>query len=72
MAAGSNRLPAPAGLLIDRDRTVSFSFENRHFEGLAGDCIASALAALTVAWLTIALQAGRAATARPVLALRYE
>ena len=34
--------------------------------------LASAIAALAVAWLTIALQAGRAATARPVLALRYE
>ncbi|MGI9202512.1 MAG: ABC transporter permease [Woeseiaceae bacterium] len=34
--------------------------------------IASAIAALAVAWLTIALQASRAATARPVLALRYE
>ena len=34
--------------------------------------VASAIAALTVAWLTIALQASRAATARPVLALRYE
>ena len=34
--------------------------------------LASAVAALAVAWLTIALQAGRAATSRPVLALRYE
>ncbi len=34
--------------------------------------LASAVAALAVAWLTIALQASRAATARPVLALRYE
>ncbi len=34
--------------------------------------VASAVIALAVAWLTIALQAGRAATARPVLALRYE
>jgi putative ABC transport system permease protein len=33
---------------------------------------ASAVAALAVAWITIALQASRAATARPVLALRYE
>jgi sarcosine oxidase subunit alpha len=38
-------LSAPAGLLVDRERTVSFSFENRRFEGYAGDCIASALAA---------------------------
>ena len=34
--------------------------------------LVAAIAALAVAWLTIALQAGRAATARPVLALRYE
>ena len=34
--------------------------------------VASAVAALAAAWLTIALQAGRAANARPVLALRYE
>ncbi|MDH3639087.1 MAG: 2Fe-2S iron-sulfur cluster-binding protein, partial [Gammaproteobacteria bacterium] len=40
-----NRLPAPAGLLIDRERTVNFSFENRRVEGYEGDCIASALAA---------------------------
>ncbi len=34
--------------------------------------LAAALAALAVAWLTIATQAGRAARARPVMALRYE
>lgn len=34
--------------------------------------LASAFAALAAAWITIALQAGRAATSRPVLALRYE
>jgi putative ABC transport system permease protein len=34
--------------------------------------LASALAALAAAWLTIALQAGKAARSRPVLALRYE
>ena len=34
--------------------------------------VASAAVALAAAWLTIALQAGRAATARPVAALRYE
>jgi putative ABC transport system permease protein len=34
--------------------------------------LASAIVALAVAWLTIALQAGRAARARPVFALRYE
>ena len=34
--------------------------------------VAAAISALAVAWLTISLQASRAATARPVLALRYE
>ena len=43
--ANENRLPAPAGLLIDRGKPVSFSFEGRRYEGFEGDCIASALAA---------------------------
>ncbi|MEO1574381.1 MAG: hypothetical protein AAFU65_05405 [Pseudomonadota bacterium] len=34
--------------------------------------VASAVAALAVAWITIAVQASRAARARPVMALRYE
>ncbi len=34
--------------------------------------VAAGFAALAAAWLTIATQAGRAATSRPVLALRYE
>ena len=34
--------------------------------------VASALLALAAAWLTIAVQAGKAARSRPVLALRYE
>jgi putative ABC transport system permease protein len=42
------------------------------FADWAWTFIVAALAALAVAWLTIALQASRAATARPVLALRYE
>ena len=37
---GTNRLPAPAGLLLDRSRTVSFDFEGRGYEGFAGDTIA--------------------------------
>ena len=45
MTGGMNRLPAPAGQLIDRDRPVVFSFEGRRFQGFAGDTIASALAA---------------------------
>jgi len=39
-----SRLPAPAGLLIDRARPVSFRFERRDYQGFAGDTIASALA----------------------------
>ena len=34
--------------------------------------VASAVVALAVAWLTIALQARKAATSRPIMALRYE
>ena len=34
--------------------------------------IASAVAALVAAWVTIGVQAGKAARSRPVLALRYE
>ncbi|MGE5516783.1 MAG: 2Fe-2S iron-sulfur cluster-binding protein [Bacteroidota bacterium] len=41
----SNRLSAPYGALIDRDRPVTFSFEGQSVTGLAGDTIASALAA---------------------------
>ena len=41
----TGRLPAPAGLLIDRDRPVSFTFEGKPYQGFAGDTIASALAA---------------------------
>ena len=39
------RLPAPYGLLIDRDQPVRFSFENKTYQGFTGDSIASALAA---------------------------
>ena len=45
MSAQANRLPAPAGAWIDRDRPVAFSFEGRAVHGYAGDTIASALAA---------------------------
>ncbi|MDZ4734845.1 MAG: glycine cleavage T C-terminal barrel domain-containing protein [Rhodospirillaceae bacterium] len=44
-AAESQRLPAPAGLLIDRSRRIGFNFEGRRYEGFAGDTIASALIA---------------------------
>ena len=45
MSGGTNRLPPPRGLLVDRDRPLSFRFEGRTYEGFAGDTIASALAA---------------------------
>ncbi|MCE0909469.1 MULTISPECIES: 2Fe-2S iron-sulfur cluster-binding protein [Pseudomonas] len=37
------RLPAPMGLLIDRERRVRFQFDGQACEGFAGDTIASAL-----------------------------
>jgi len=43
--SGQNRLAAPAGILIDRKRPVTFRFEGKSYQGLAGDTIASALAA---------------------------
>ncbi len=45
MSESAHRLPAPAGLWIDRDRPVGFRFEGRSYQGYAGDTIASALAA---------------------------
>lgn len=42
---GVNRLPAPAGLLVDREQTRTFRFEGQLVDGFAGDTIASALAA---------------------------
>ena len=50
MSAGVNRLLAPAGLLVDHGRQVGFSFEGKSYRGLAGDTLASALAANDV-WL---------------------
>ncbi|WP_191487596.1 2Fe-2S iron-sulfur cluster-binding protein [Pseudomonas sp. FEN] len=41
----SNRLPAPMGLLIDRDQPLDFSFDGKAYQGLKGDSIASALLA---------------------------
>ena len=39
------RLPAPAGILIDREQTVEFSFEGHRHSGFKGDTVASALMA---------------------------
>jgi sarcosine oxidase subunit alpha len=41
----ASRLPAPFGRLIDRKSALPFTFEGQAFQGLAGDTIASALAA---------------------------
>jgi sarcosine oxidase subunit alpha len=41
----TNRLPAPDGNWLDRERTIPFSFEGKDYQGFAGDTIASALAA---------------------------
>lgn len=38
-----NRLKPPMGLLIDRQQSVSFSFEGQEYQGYKGDSIASAL-----------------------------
>jgi sarcosine oxidase subunit alpha len=43
--SSSNRLPAPMGLLIDRDQALSFQFDGQSFSALGGDSIASALIA---------------------------
>lgn len=40
-----NRLPAPMGLLIDRDKPLTFSFDGQTYKGFQGDSIASALVA---------------------------
>ncbi|MEH6499024.1 MAG: 2Fe-2S iron-sulfur cluster-binding protein [Pseudoalteromonas distincta] len=41
----SNRLPAPMGLLLDREHPLYFTFEGISQQGFAGDSIASALLA---------------------------
>jgi sarcosine oxidase subunit alpha len=41
----ANRLPAPYGLLLDRQQEITFRFDNLEYKGFAGDSIASALAA---------------------------
>ncbi len=40
-----SRLPAPMGLLIDRNQPLDFSFDGKPFQGFEGDSIASALLA---------------------------
>ncbi|MCI0428954.1 MAG: 2Fe-2S iron-sulfur cluster-binding protein [Rhodospirillales bacterium] len=48
--SGINRLPAPAGSLIERSKAIRFQFAGRSYTGCAGDTIASALAANDV-WI---------------------
>lgn len=45
MKPSVNRLAAPYGLLLDRNKSITFSFDNKRYEGYSGDNIASALAA---------------------------
>jgi len=45
MPLNKTRLPAPYGLLIDRDKTLTFNFEGKSIKALEGDTIASALLA---------------------------
>lgn len=45
VAGSINRLASPAGLLINRERAISFSFEGKTYQGYEGDTIASALLA---------------------------
>ncbi|RBO84154.1 FAD-dependent oxidoreductase [Marinomonas aquiplantarum] len=40
-----NRLPAPLGLFVNRQKTLNFTFEGQHYQGFEGDTIASALIA---------------------------
>jgi sarcosine oxidase subunit alpha len=41
----TSRLPEPWGSAINRDRTISFQFEGKDYQGYEGDTLASALAA---------------------------
>ena len=41
----NQRLPAPYGRLLDRERALAFTFEGRRYQGYAGDTVASALLA---------------------------
>ncbi len=50
MATSPNRLQSSTGLLVDHSEPITFTFEGKNYTGLAGDTIASALAANDV-WL---------------------
>ena len=67
----ANLLAWPVAFYFMRDWLTGFAYQApiSHWGWLF---VASGIAALVVAWLTIAVQASGAARARPVLALRYE
>ena len=44
-ASINHRLPPPAGRIVDRNKSLEFTFEQRRYQGFVGDTIASALAA---------------------------
>jgi len=67
----ANLIAWPVAFYFMREWLTRFVYQ-APFSAWAWLFIASALAALAVAWLTIAVQASRAALSRPVLALRYE
>jgi putative ABC transport system permease protein len=67
----ANLLAWPVAFYFMRDWLTRFAYQ-APFAEWAWLFVASGAAALIVAWLTIAAQAGKAARARPVLALRYE
>ena len=67
----ANVLAWPVAYFFMRDWLSRFVYQ-APFASWAGYFLIAAVVALAVAWLTIALQASRAARARPVLALRYE
>ncbi|MSP81399.1 MAG: FAD-dependent oxidoreductase [Alphaproteobacteria bacterium] len=48
----ASRLPAPAGVLIDRSKPITFNFCGQDYTGFQGDTIASALAANGVGMLS--------------------
>ena len=52
MTGGANRLPPLPGERIDRSRILRFAFEGRTYDGVAGDTVASALAANGVSILS--------------------
>lgn len=67
----ANVIAWPVAFYFMREWLTRFVYQ-APFGAWAWLFVASAMAALAVAWITIALQASRAARSRPVLALRYE